>query len=255
MARPRLAQASAYRLAQALSLYTALHSHPIQAAGTTLCTPGRSTLARGLRTPHPLSCCLRHTSRARLPLQPLRAACLTQECPVTPPLWARSPAQLRLMARPGLLYVGPGPPPPLTTSHPILCLSVPSLFRALPPSLPLLLCSVTPVAPCFTTAPRLLLGPYASAWPRYHPYRCTPASLARSHALSPRLTQMCPHLHYWIYQIPQFSLRRAINDSCGRGIVLVLSDHVRTAIGGVSHLFVSAWCSPTGPQIRFPGEM
>ena len=114
-----------------------------------------------------------------------------------------------LMARPGQLQVGPGPRPLLTAFHSTLCLSVPSLFRALTPSLLLLLCSVSPVAPCSTSAHRLSLGPYASARARYHTRVRIPGRLARSNAHSLRLTQMCPHLHYWIYQIPQFSLRRA----------------------------------------------
>ena len=62
------------------------HEAPAQARLTWLGPDRpRPLLTGSRRLTHPLSCCLRHTSRARLPLQPLRAACLTHECPATPP--------------------------------------------------------------------------------------------------------------------------------------------------------------------------
>ena len=62
------------------------HEAPAQARLTWLGPDWpRPLLTGSRRLTHPLSCCLRHTSRARLPLQPLRAACLTHECPATPP--------------------------------------------------------------------------------------------------------------------------------------------------------------------------
>jgi len=175
------------------------------------------------------------------------------------PIWAgpRRCAPDRNLAHwsrvPGLLQVGPGPRPLLTASHSSLCLSVPSFFRALPPSLPLLLCSVSPVAPCSTSAHRLSLGPYASAWAHIHTRVRTPERLARSNAHSLRLTQMCPHLHYWIEKSPSLVCAARDNDSCGKGIVLVLPDHVRTAIGGVTH-FCPGMVRPAGPSDPISGR-
>ena len=166
------------------------------------------------------------------------------------PIWAgpRRCAPDRNLAHwsrvPGLLQVGPGPRPFLTASHSSLCLSVPSLFRALPPSLPLLLCSVSPVAPC--SNPCLGLGLHSHS--RTHTRKARP--LKRSY---PRLTQMCPHLHYWIEKSPSLVCAARDNDSCGKGIVLVLPDHVRTAIGGVTH-FCPGMVRPAGPSDPISGR-
>ena len=166
------------------------------------------------------------------------------------PLWAgpRRCASDRNLAHwsrvPGLLQVGPGPRPLPTAFHSSLCLSVPSLFRALPL-----------LSPCCSALCRLShrVPPHAQAWAHIHTRVRTPGRLARSNAHSLRLTQMCPHLHYWILKSPSLVCAARDTDSCGKGIVLVLPDHVRTAIGGVAH-FCPGMVRPAGPSDPISGR-
>jgi hypothetical protein len=108
------------------------HEAPAQARLTWLGPDWpRPLLTGSRRLTHPLSCCLRHTSRARLPLQPLRAACLTHECPATPPsgptrLHCSGPWPGPVSSRSGSGRALPSPP---STPH-FVCLSPLSSARS-----------------------------------------------------------------------------------------------------------------------------
>ena len=242
-ARPRPLLTGSRRLAH----YTRPYTHNLTSRQgplfAHLVTPG---LARGLRTPRPFSCCLRHTSRARLPLQ------AAPRCVPHPGLlrhsllWARPPGHLGNSSRIGLrswlkahkLGHGsgswPGPacsrsglgcplpsPPP---SPYFVCLS--SVPSALPPSssLPLLLCSVSPVSPCFAARPQafsraLCLGPGPPSPAHAH------TSTARSRIRAQPASLKCAHIFALLdLTIPQLVCAARGTIAAGRGIVLMASD-------------------------------
>ena len=154
-------------------------------------------------------------------------------------------------AGPTLAHVAATLSSPPFTSH-FVCLSPLSSARSPFSSLAALLCVACRTM--FHLRPQTLtralcLGP----GPQSH--ACTPSGrLARTNAHRLRLTQMCPHLHYWIIKSPRLVCAARDNDSCGKGIVLVLPDSVRTAIGGVSHLFCLGMVRPAGPSDPISGR-
>ncbi len=89
---------------------------------------------------------------------------------------------------------------------------------------------------------RARIGTPRLAGPR--PPRTWPARLIPAHSCAHRHS-MYSHSRILDLAVPQPSLRRAVSRKavCGQPLVAC-----RT-------YFVSAWCSPTGPRIRFPGEM
>ena len=64
----------------------------------------------------------------------------------------------------------------------------------------------------------------------------------------------CVHIYTIAFiKSPSLVCAARDNDSCGKGIVLVLPDHVRTAIGGVTH-FCPGMVRPAGPSDPISGR-
>jgi hypothetical protein len=209
-----------------------------------------STGRPALRASPRIAPSLRSSGRARLgtSVSPHGSACTLGSKPTS---WGT--AQAHGQARPALDLARAAPSPHRLPPHTLS--SILSPFRALPL-----------LSPCCSALCRLShhVSPPPSGLqqgPMPRPgsaitSTCSHQHGSLAHTCTARVSLKCAHIFALLdLTNPPASLRRARYDSCGSGIVLVLSDHVRAAIGGMSHLFVSAWCSPTGPRIRFPGEM